>query len=615
MNVHISTNGGFWLIREPGLAELPLPAIRRNLRASAETSTRMPHPIASHQSLDALTWRCIGPHRGGRVVAVAGDPANAMTFYFGACAGGVWKTTDGGTYWDNVSDGYFKTASVGAHRRRRVRPERDLRRHGRDRDPRRRLPRRRRLQVRPTPAAPGGTSACAETQHIGRDPRPPARTPTSSTSPRSATSSARTTSAASSAQGRRQDLGAGALPRRRQRGARRPRIDPHNPRILYAAFWQTPAQLLEASSAAGPAAASSGPPTAATPGRNITRNARACRKGCSGKIGVAVSPARSRAGLGDGRGDGRKRPLPLRRLRRRRWAAGQRRARTCMQRPWYYTHVFADPHDADTVYVLNLQRLAARPTAARPSPRSRRRTATTTTSGSTRTNPQRMIQGNDGGANVSFNGGDTWSTHLQPADRRSSTTSPSTTSSRTASTARSRTTPPSPSPAPLLWGAITLGDCFYRRLRRERLHRRPARRPRTSSSPARSARAPAAAARCSATTTAPTQSRWSTSGPRRARRRAEGPAATASRGPSRSSSRRTTRTCSTPAATTCSARRDEGMSWEEIRPDLSLNDEVDARATPAARSPGRAPAPRCYATTAPRRRIAASQGRDLGRHG
>ena len=64
--------------------------------------------------LEALNWRCIGPFRGGRVVAVAGDPADLGTFYFGACAGGVWKTTDGGTYWRNVSDGYFKTAAVGA---------------------------------------------------------------------------------------------------------------------------------------------------------------------------------------------------------------------------------------------------------------------------------------------------------------------------------------------------------------------------------------------------------------------------------------------------------------------------------------------------------------------
>ena len=64
--------------------------------------------------LNALDWRCIGPPRGGRVVAVAGDPVNPAVFYFGACAGGVWKTDDGGTYWHNISDGYFKTASVGA---------------------------------------------------------------------------------------------------------------------------------------------------------------------------------------------------------------------------------------------------------------------------------------------------------------------------------------------------------------------------------------------------------------------------------------------------------------------------------------------------------------------
>ena len=60
---------------------------------------------AQSDLLGALTWRCIGPFRGGRVVAVAGDPIHPMTFYFGACAGGVWKTTDGGTYWQNVSFG------------------------------------------------------------------------------------------------------------------------------------------------------------------------------------------------------------------------------------------------------------------------------------------------------------------------------------------------------------------------------------------------------------------------------------------------------------------------------------------------------------------------------
>src|SRR5712691_8342472 len=64
--------------------------------------------------LASLSWRSIGPFRGGRSVAVTGHPTDAMTFYFGACAGGVWKTTDGGTNWECVSDGFFKTAAVGA---------------------------------------------------------------------------------------------------------------------------------------------------------------------------------------------------------------------------------------------------------------------------------------------------------------------------------------------------------------------------------------------------------------------------------------------------------------------------------------------------------------------
>ena len=64
--------------------------------------------------LHAMKWRCIGPPRGGRVVAVAGDPVNPAVFYFGAVAGGVWKTDDAGTTWRNISDGFFKTSAVGA---------------------------------------------------------------------------------------------------------------------------------------------------------------------------------------------------------------------------------------------------------------------------------------------------------------------------------------------------------------------------------------------------------------------------------------------------------------------------------------------------------------------
>ncbi len=71
--------------------------------------------MTTDSSLDGLLrWRCIGPFRGGRVVAVAGSYSDRNTFYFGGCAGGVWKTTDAGTYWRNVSDGFFTTSSVGA---------------------------------------------------------------------------------------------------------------------------------------------------------------------------------------------------------------------------------------------------------------------------------------------------------------------------------------------------------------------------------------------------------------------------------------------------------------------------------------------------------------------
>src|SRR5579875_3376580 len=63
---------------------------------------------------ESLEWRNIGPHRGGRVSAVAGHPTDKATFFFGCCGGGVWKTTSGGAYWKNVSDGFFKTAAVGA---------------------------------------------------------------------------------------------------------------------------------------------------------------------------------------------------------------------------------------------------------------------------------------------------------------------------------------------------------------------------------------------------------------------------------------------------------------------------------------------------------------------
>jgi len=55
----------------------------------------------------ALKFRLVGPFRGGRADAVAGSLTDKNTFYFGATGGGLWKTTDGGSNWKNVSDGFF----------------------------------------------------------------------------------------------------------------------------------------------------------------------------------------------------------------------------------------------------------------------------------------------------------------------------------------------------------------------------------------------------------------------------------------------------------------------------------------------------------------------------
>lgn len=76
-------------------------------------------PLVQAQAIDSslysgLSWRSIGPMRGGRSTAVSGVPGRPDEFYFGATGGGLWKSTNAGQDWTNVSDGFFKTGSVGA---------------------------------------------------------------------------------------------------------------------------------------------------------------------------------------------------------------------------------------------------------------------------------------------------------------------------------------------------------------------------------------------------------------------------------------------------------------------------------------------------------------------
>ncbi|MGH9727244.1 MAG: VPS10 domain-containing protein [Candidatus Acidiferrales bacterium] len=73
--------------------------------------------LGAQETLDlgqALRWRSIGPDRGGRVTAVAGLVNDRFTYYMGATGGGVWKTVNAGITWSPISDRFFKTGSVGS---------------------------------------------------------------------------------------------------------------------------------------------------------------------------------------------------------------------------------------------------------------------------------------------------------------------------------------------------------------------------------------------------------------------------------------------------------------------------------------------------------------------
>ncbi len=80
----------------------------------AQSKNSDPNIIFNPALYEGLEYRMIGPHRGGRVTAVAGVPTNPPTLYFGGTGGGVWKTTSNGQEYENISDKYFTVGSIGA---------------------------------------------------------------------------------------------------------------------------------------------------------------------------------------------------------------------------------------------------------------------------------------------------------------------------------------------------------------------------------------------------------------------------------------------------------------------------------------------------------------------
>ena len=78
--------------------------------------TPVPAAAAAYDSsaFRALQWRNAGPFRGGRANAITGVTTQPFVYYAGYTGGGVWKTDDAGLSWRNISDGFFRTSSIGA---------------------------------------------------------------------------------------------------------------------------------------------------------------------------------------------------------------------------------------------------------------------------------------------------------------------------------------------------------------------------------------------------------------------------------------------------------------------------------------------------------------------
>ena len=93
-----------------GLLLLPM-----SMQCQKRKSRNTPPPLKIEDTLfHGLKWRNIGPFRGGRSVTSTGVVGQPMTYYMGSTGGGIWKTTDDGITWKNVSDGFLKTGTVGA---------------------------------------------------------------------------------------------------------------------------------------------------------------------------------------------------------------------------------------------------------------------------------------------------------------------------------------------------------------------------------------------------------------------------------------------------------------------------------------------------------------------
>jgi photosystem II stability/assembly factor-like uncharacterized protein len=355
-------------------------------------------PAVSPKLFSGLRWRSIGPYRGGRVLAVAGVAGDPFTYYFGGVAGGVWKTTNGGLSWAPVFD-QQDIASIGA--------------------------------IAVAPSDPnvvyaGSGEACIrgnisygagvyrsldagrtwtpvglrDTRHIGRvivDPKDPNRV---------------FVAALGHAFGHNPERGVfrttdgGAhwqkvLFKDADTGAIDVQFDPSNASVLYAALWQV-RRLPWNLSSGGPGSGLYKSTDGGTTWKRLSGGGLPA--GIYGRIGIAVSPVDpSRVYASIEAADGGLYRSDDAGATWTRVNADER----FRQRAWYFSHVFADPKQVDTVYALNTGMFRSvdggKTFDLLPAPHGDHHGLWIDP-----TDPRRMINGNDGGATLTVDGGRTW---------------------------------------------------------------------------------------------------------------------------------------------------------------------------------------------------------------